>query len=110
MAKKSGRSKGAARKHIHMAAQARKERTQHLYYLLLAVLGGILAWCVVSFTPVNDHSVFMSVVIFGGAIILVVVIGEVGVRYSRFNNEYKRLLNEYGITEAEVKEFMKKNK
>lgn len=109
MGKKSG-SKGPARKHIHMAAQARKERTQHLYYLLLAVLGGILAWCIVSFTPVNDHSVFMSVMIFGGAIILVIVIGEVGVRYSRYNNEYKRLLNEYGITEEQVKEFLKRNK
>lgn len=109
MGKKSG-NKGPARKHVHMAAQARKERRQHLYYLLIAVLGGILAWCVVSFTPINDHSMVSSVLIFGGAIILVIVIGEVGVRYSRYNNEYKRLLNEYGITEEQVKEFMKNNK
>ena len=108
MAKKS--AKGPARKHVHMAAQARKERTRHLYYLLIAVLGGILAWCVVSFTPINDHSIAGSVVIFGAAIIIVIVIGEVGVRYSRCNNEYKRILGEYGIEDASVKEFIKKNK
>ncbi len=109
MARKSG-GKGPARKHIHMAAQARKERTQHLYYLLIAVIGGLLAWCIVSFTPINDHSMVGSVLIFGGAIILVIVIGEVGVRYSRCNNEYKRILNEYGISETQVKDFIKKNK
>lgn len=109
MAKKTG-GKGPARKHIHMAAQAKKECTRHLYYLLIAVLGGILAWCVVSFTPINDHSMVGSVLIFGGAIILVIVIGEVGVRYSRCNNEYKRILSEYAIPEQAVKDFIKKNK
>ena len=94
------RNKGPARKHLHMAAEARKDRNRQLYFLLLAVLGGILVWGLISFTPINDHSIAGSVVIFG----------EVGVRFSRYNNEYNNIKDEYGITNQMIKDYLKSNK
>ena len=93
-----------------MAAEARKDRNRQLYFLLLAVLGGILVWGLISFTPINDHSIAGSVVIFGGVILLVIVIGEVGVRFSRYNNEYNNIKDEYGITNQMIKDYLKSNK
>ena len=104
------RNKGPARKHLHMAAEARKDRNRQLYFLLLAVLGGILVWGLISFTPINDRSIAGSVVIFGGVILLVIVIGEVGVRFSRYNNEYNNIKDEYGITNQMIKDYLKSNK
>ena len=104
------RNKGPARKHLHMAAEARKDRNRQLYFLLLAVLGGILVWGLISFTPINDHSIAGSVVIFGGVILLVIVIGEVGVRFSRYNNEYNNIKDEYGITNQMIQDYLKSNK
>lgn len=102
--------KGPARKHLHMAAEARKDRNRQLYFLLLAVLGGILVWGLISFTPLNDHTIVGSVIIFGGVILMVIVIGEVGVRFSRFNTEYNNIKYEYGITDKMVKEYIKSTK
>ena len=91
-------------------AKAGAWRVPEATLFLLAVLGGLLVWGLVSFTPINDHSIAGSVVIFGGVLLLVVVIGEVGVRFSRFNNEYNRIKDEYNITNQMVKEYLKSTK
>ena len=56
------------------------------------------------------YPMIMSVVIFGGVILLVIVIGEVGVRFSRYNNEYNNIKDEYGITNQMIKDYLKSNK
>ena len=39
-------------------------------------------------------------------LVLAVLLGELGVRYSKLNTEYTKLKNLYGINDAEVKEMM----
>ena len=39
-----------------------------------------------------------------------IVIGEVGVRFSRYNNEYNNIKDEYGITNQMIKDYLKSNK
>lgn len=102
------REKGPKVKHVRMAAQARRERNNWLYGLLVALLVGVAFWAVISFTPLNDHTPVGSVIIFGLAFFLVLGIGIVGMKYSRANTEYNRLKNEYGISDQAVKELMKR--
>ncbi len=102
------REKGPKVKHVRMAAQARRERNNWLYGLLVALLVGIAFWALVSFTPLNDHTMLGSGIIFGVSFFLVLGIGIVGMKYSRMNTEYNRIKNEYGITDQAVKELMKR--
>ena len=107
MAKKQ---KQAQLKHIRMAAEQKKAERRGLVKLLLAVLGGVIMWMLFSFTPLNDHTWFGSMLIFCIALIVVFIIGEVGVKFSRSMTEYNKIKNEYGVTDEMVKDYLKKNK
>lgn len=104
MAKKQ---KGPMKKHVRLAAQARKQRQYQLYKLLVAVLGGILLWAIISFTPINTHTQVASFLIFVVVVVAVFFIGLVGNKYSRYSTEYNRLKREYGVTDEMVKDLMK---
>ena len=58
----------------------------------------------------RNHHGKITVRHIGGGILLVIVIGEVGVRFSRYNNEYNNIKDEYGITNQMIKDYLKSNK
>lgn len=107
MAKKQ---KQAQLKHIRLAAEQKQAERRALVKLLLAVLGGVIMWALFSFTPLNDHTWVGSMLIFMIVLIVVFLIGEVGVKFSRSMTEYNKIKNEYGITDEMVKDYLKKNK
>ncbi|MDO4501953.1 MAG: hypothetical protein Q4D06_02110 [Coriobacteriia bacterium] len=109
MAKKQ-KQKQASLKHIRLAAEYKQEERKGLIKLLLAVLGGVVMWALFSFTPLNDHSWLGSMLIFIIVLIVVFLIGEVGVKFSRSMTEYNKIKNEYGVTDEMVKDYMSKNK
>lgn len=107
MAKKQ---KQAQLKHIRLAAEQKAEERRALIKLLFAVLGGVIMWMLFSFTPLNNHTWFGSMLIFIICLIVVFLIGEVGVKYSRASTEYKKIKREYHVTDEMVKDYMKKSK
>ena len=103
-----GRKKGASQKAVRLAAEAYRTRKTCLIRLLLVLALAVIIWAVYSFSPLNDHSMVNSVVTFGVAVVVVIVVGEFGVKYSNANTEYNKIKNEYGITDDMVKAIVKK--
>ena len=100
MAKKSKRAQG---KYIQMGAELKASRRNALIELIASVVIGAALWAWVSFSGINDHSITMSVVIFGATVILVFGIGIIGNRFSSYNTDLQKLKREYGVTDEDIK-------
>ena len=106
MAKKQ---KKANSKMVHMAVELKHERRNKLIQLLAAVAIGIAWWAFVSFSGMNDHSIVMSVVIFGGTVAIVIGIGIMGNNFAKAGTELTKLKNEYGVTDAQIADWEAKH-
>ena len=102
---KGAKKKGANKKYVSAAVQLKHEKLNCLIQLLAAVVIGVAWWAFVSFSGMNDHSPAMSVVIFGGTVIIVIGIGLVGNRFAKAGTELNKLKNEYGVTEEQMREY-----
>lgn len=109
MAKGTKRNKGAGKKYVSAAVQLKRERRNYLIQLLAAVVIGIAWWAFVSFSGMNDHSVLMSILIFGGTVIVVIGVGIMGNRFAKSGTELNKLKNEYGVTDEQIREYESKH-
>ena len=109
MAKQSKKTKAAGKKYVSAAVQLKHERRNCLIQLLAAVVIGVAWWAFVSFSGMNDHSIGMSVVIFGGTVIVVIGIGIVGNRFAKAGTELNKLKNEYGVTDEQIREYERRH-
>ena len=94
----SKHQKAAPRKRVREAASVRIDRNKQGIKLIVATAVAIAICVIYFFNPIAVGSQVRS--------ILAVLLGELGVRYSKLNTEYTKLKNLYGINDAEVKEMM----
>lgn len=97
------------RKHVREAIEARRERRTAGIRLLVGVViaVGLCVWYF--FHPFAYGNANVALLVFIAAMLITVILGEFGVKYSKWNTEYKKLKNAYGITEEDIKEQMRKD-
>ncbi len=97
-----------SKKYLREAGQVRQMRTRAFIRLILAVAAAVILWALYTFLP-TDRSMLTSGLVFAAALIIVVIIGELGVKYSRYNTEYNKLKNIHGLDDASIKAQMKQD-
>lgn len=102
----SKHQKAAPRKRVREAASVRIDRNKQGIKLIVATAIAIAICVVYYFNPIAVGSQFTSILVFAFFLVLAILLGELGVKYSKLNTEYTKLKNLYGINDAEVKEMM----
>lgn len=102
----SKHQKAAPRKRVREAASVRMDRNKQGIKLIVATAVAIAICVIYFFNPIAVGSQVRSILVFAFFLVLAVLLGELGVRYSKLNTEYTKLKNLYGINDAEVKEMM----
>lgn len=98
------------RKHLREAADARRQRTRFLILLLVSLGVVIVLWLLYSLLMPADNVLATSNMIYLIVIVIAVALGEIGVKYSKWNTEYNKIKNRYGLDDESVKEQMKKDR
>ena len=104
-----GRKKRGGKKYVSAAVSLKHERRNRLIQLLTAVVIGVAWWAFVSFSGMNDHSITMSVVIFGGTVVVVIGVGIMGNRFAKAGTELNKLKKEYGVTDEDIREYERRH-
>lgn len=98
------------RKLLREAAELRTLRRKQLFKLLGALILAVALWGIWAawntFVP-HENTMISSVMIFLTAVIVCILVGEVGVKWSKYDTEYRKYKNEYGFTDEDVKEQMR---
>ena len=102
--------KKSSSKNVHAAALIKKDRDFHLKRLIAVAIGGVLIWALYTFVirDLMPNEQFDSGVVYFLALCMVFFIGEAGNKFARYNAEYRKAKNEWGVTDEEVTEHMKK--
>lgn len=104
MSKKSNKKK-INKKYLSAAVQLKHDKRNYLIQLIASVVIGAAWWAFVSFSGINDHSVVMSIVIFGGTVVIVIGVGIMGNRFARANTEMTKIKREYNITDEDIRNY-----